>query len=123
MPDNKNLDYRLVMVRGLWGRCPRCGDGKLFASYLKSVDHCTKCGEAYGHIRADDAPAWLTILLVGHVLAPILLHVVPNSDWPDWVSMIVWPTFAFLLALIILPRVKGFFISIIWRNNGAGAVL
>lgn len=91
--------------------------------YLKPVNACAICGERLGHIRADDGPAWLTIMLVGHMLAPILLKVVPDSPWPDWVSVLVWMSVALLLGLIILPRAKGLFIGIIWRNNGPGASL
>jgi uncharacterized protein (DUF983 family) len=111
------LTFWLVAKRGLSGMCPNCGQGKLFARYLKQVQHCSVCGEEYEHIRADDGPAWLTILIVGHVLAPILLFAVPGSSWPDWVSMLVWPVFAFILALVLLPRCKGLFIAVIWRNN------
>ncbi len=114
-------DYKLVMVRGLVGRCPNCGNGRLFARYLKQVERCAECSERYGHIRAEDGPAWLTILVVGHLLAPILLEVVPGSTWPDWVSMIVWPGLALLLAFAVLPRAKGLFIGVLWRMRTAGA--
>jgi uncharacterized protein (DUF983 family) len=114
-------DFWLTVVRALIGRCPNCGEGKLFASYLKPVEQCAVCGERFGHIRADDGPAWLTILIVGHMLAPILLTVVPGSSWPEWVSMVVWPGFALIMGLLILPRAKGLFIGIIWRSNCVGA--
>jgi len=113
--------FALVALRGLCGRCPKCGNAPLFRRYLKQVENCASCGEAFGHIRADDGPAWLTIVIVGHILAPILLNVVPNSTWPDWVSMLVWPSFAVLLAVLMLPRAKGLFIASIWRMNCSGA--
>ena len=114
-------DFWLVLLRGFLGRCPRCGKGRLLRNYLKPVDQCSACAQAYGHIRADDGPAWLTIVLVGHILGPILLLAIPNSTWPDWLSMLVWPSFALLLALVILPRAKGVFIALIWRTGGAGS--
>lgn len=122
-PDTQKLDLSLVMVRSLIGLCPACGGGKLFSRYLKQVEACGICGEHYGHVRADDGPAWLTIVLVGHILAPILLMVIPDSTWPDWVSMMVWPGFALALSLVILPRAKGLFIGLIWRNQGPGTQL
>lgn len=122
-PQHTKLDLSLVMVRSLIGLCPHCGKGKLFSRYLKQVEHCDICHEAYGHIRADDGPAWLTIVIVGHLFAPILLDVIPDSTWPDWVSMTVWPGLALLAALVILPRAKGLFIGLIWRNQGAPDVL
>lgn len=103
--------------RSFAGKCPKCGKGHLLTAYLKQVDHCSNCGEAFGHIRAEDGPAWLTILVVGHILAPILLMVLPHSSWPEWVHMVLWPTLAFILLIILLPRAKGFFIGMIWRNR------
>lgn len=110
-----------IIARGVFGRCPRCGRGKLFRSYLKPVERCAACGEPLGHIRADDGPAWLTILLTGHILAPFILAIAPNADWPDWVSMTVWPGAALALALALLPRSKGIFIGLIWRTGSMGA--
>jgi len=115
------LGFWQIVGRGIKGRCPQCGEGKLFSRYLKQVECCTACGEAFGHIRADDGPAWLTILLVGHILSVILLGFVAGNDWPVAVSMVVWPAFALVLALLILPRAKGAFIAAIWRMNCSGA--
>lgn len=121
MTNDRPLSFWSLALRGALGRCPRCGDGRLFASYVKQVEHCAVCGEALGHIRADDGPAWLTILLVGHILAPFILAFGQHSDWPDQVAMIVWPAIALLLALLILPRAKGIFIAAIWRSGCVGA--
>ena len=115
------MDFWLVAFRSIAGLCPHCGKGHFFKSYLKQVDKCDVCGEDFGHIRADDGPAWLTILIVGHLLAPLLLVFVPDSLWPDWVSMLVWPMVALLLALLVLPRAKALFIGIIWRSGCIGS--
>lgn len=111
----------LVMVRGAYGRCPRCGQGKLFRSYLKQVEMCASCGEKLGHIRADDGPAWFTILLVGHILAPIFLSVLPNVTWPDWAIMAVIMSLTLVLTLWLLPCSKGVFIGLIWRSGCIGS--
>lgn len=121
IPASGAQDMPTILKRALAGRCPNCGKGPLFRAYLKPVDHCTACGERYGHIRADDGPAWLTILVVGHICAFLLLVVLPRTNWPEWVSMIVWPVTALGLALILLPRAKGLFIALIWRTNCTGA--
>ncbi len=110
-----------VILRGVFGRCPRCGRGKLFQSYLKQVDSCASCREKLGHIRADDGPAWLTILLVGHILAPLFLSVLPHVDWPDWIIMAVVMLFTLVLTLWLLPRSKGVFIGLIWRAGCIGS--
>ena len=119
------LDQRpglwLSLRRGLFGRCPNCGEGRLLAGYLKQVEACAACGEAFGHIRSDDAAPWLTILVVGHVTVPIALAVETSTDWPDWVSKTLWPGVALLLALLVLPRARSLFIAMIWATRAPGS--
>ena len=105
--------------RSLRGRCPQCGSGKLYKGYLKQVESCTACGEVFGNIRADDGPAWLTILIVGHIIVPLLLEFEKDSTWPIWVPMLLWPGLAIVLALLLLPFTKAFFITILWRMRVA----
>lgn len=107
--------------RAMLGRCPNCGQGKLFASYLKQVDRCAVCREPYGHLRSDDAAPWLTILVVGHIVVPILLAVESRSSWPNWVSMTLWPAIALALVAVVLPRAKALFMSVIWATGSPGS--
>lgn len=114
---------RQAMMRGLRGRCPSCGEGKLFRSYLKVADHCLDCGEALHHQRADDGPAYLTILLVSHLGAPLLLAC--YMAWrPSAMTMVI--TFglgAIILSLLLLPRIKGGMVGLQWarRMHGFGS--
>jgi len=117
---NHRQTFITVAARGFTGRCPNCGKGKLFRAYLKPVDACARCGEAYGHIRADDGPAWLTILITGHVVVPLLLMVEQRTAWPVWVATSFWSALVVVLVLILLPRSKGAFIGAIWRTKGTG---
>ena len=71
--------FLVAVGRGFSGRCPNCGKSKLFRGYLKQVDACPVCGERWGHIRADDAPPWLTILIVGHIIIPAAMAVVDDE--------------------------------------------
>ena len=71
--DVKRPSTLAAVFRGALGRCPRCGQGRLLHRYIKMVDRCSVCGEAYGHYRTDDAAPWLTILVVGHLTVPIIL--------------------------------------------------
>ena len=64
-----------AILRGWRRRCPNCGSGPMLRGYLKVRDNCPVCGEALHHHRADDGPAYLTILIVGHVMAPLILIV------------------------------------------------
>jgi hypothetical protein len=113
------VPMKLAARRAILGRCPCCGEGKLFRAYLKQVDNCSVCGEAFGHIRADDAAPWLTIILVGHIFVPLMLVFVAFSTMPSWESAVLWSVIFVGLSLAILPRAKGLFIAILWLT-GAG---
>ncbi len=110
-------DLPLALRRGVMGRCPNCGKGHLFRSYLKQVDACACCHEAFAHIRADDGPPWLTILVVGHIVVALALIVESNANWPAWLSVASFSTLAVVLALLLLPRAKGIFIGAIWASR------
>jgi uncharacterized protein (DUF983 family) len=122
MPHLKDRPSFLRAVwRGMAGRCPNCGLGPLLASYLRQVDRCAVCGEAYGHIRADDAPPWLTILVVGHLIVPLAIAVESVSTWSVWIATAVWATAALALSALVLPRAKGVFLAAIWSLKAPGS--
>ena len=101
--------------RGFMGRCPRCGEGKLFSAYLKVNDACPKCGEEFFHHRADDAPPYFTILVVGHIVGGLMLFVEEvNDNLPIWIHMAIWPALTVILCLTLLPRFKGALIGYQW---------
>jgi uncharacterized protein (DUF983 family) len=106
--------------RGLAERCPACGQGKLYRRYLKINDVCLRCGLAVGEIRADDAPPYFTILLVGHIIVPSMLILEELRHPPEWVHMALWVPLALLLTLVLLPRVKGAVIALHWANKIQG---
>lgn len=114
-------DFWPSMARAAACRCPRCGEAPLFRAYLKPVESCASCGADWGHIRADDGPAWLTILIVGHVVIGLILAVEPYVDIPQWISMTMWSGLALGMTLILLPSAKGVFINIIWRSQAPGS--
>ncbi|MBK8174995.1 MAG: DUF983 domain-containing protein [Rhodospirillales bacterium] len=88
---------------------------------MTPVDHCAVCGEAFGHIRSDDAPPWLTILVVGHVVIPLAATIEAIATWPAWVGMTLWPTLSFVLAAAVLPRAKAVFLAAIWHTKAPGS--
>lgn len=106
-------DRWTTIARGFCGRCPRCGAGRLYRAYLKLATACASCGEVLGDIRADDGPAWATILLVGHLVVPFYLAAV-RADAPGWVMFGVMLPATIALTAILLPRLKGVFASILW---------
>lgn len=102
------------LQRGALGRCPHCGEGRLFSSYLKVEPICSACGHETGLYRADDGPAYFTILIVGHLVVAPLLFLEFVRTWPVvWVMAILLPTIV-ILALALLPRVKGAFVGVQW---------
>lgn len=119
MSEDRDVSLKTAIRRALLGRCPHCGEGKLFRSYLKQVENCAHCGERFGHIRADDAAPWGTIILVGHVFLPLAFLV--NVDFmPTWAAMLMWAFLFSLLSLTVLPRSKALFLAILWQTRAPG---
>ncbi len=102
-----------AMKRGFFCRCPKCGEGKLFKSFLKTVDHCSVCEEPLSLHRADDLPAYLVIVIVGHIVLPGFM-MTEALDWPMWVHMAIWIPMTLLLALGLLQPVKGAVVGLQW---------
>lgn len=86
----------------------------MFSGYLRVVNRCAHCDEPFGHIRADDIPPYITILIVGHIIVPLLLVVYQNYRLELWVSMLIWPPLTLALTLILLPLVKGATVGALW---------
>ena len=104
----------LAILRGLARRCPSCGVGHPFAGYLKVRD-CPHCGEALGHIRADDFPPYLTIAIVGHIVVPLLLVSERFLAPPTWLQLSIAVPVTLGLTLALLPRVKGAILGLMWH--------
>ena len=108
---------RPALLRGWRRRCPNCGAGPLFSSYLKIRDNCPVCAQEFHHHRADDGPAYLTILIVGHIMAPAL-HFVFVTFRPE--PLVLATTFSIgcvALSLYLLPRLKGGIVAFQWAKR------
>ena len=103
-----------ALWRGFCLRCPNCGIGRLFSAYLKVNDRCPRCQEELHHQRADDAPPYFVILIVGHLVVGAALTVEVALAPPMWVQMAIWPLLAVALCLLMLPRIKGALIGLQW---------
>ena len=103
-------------------RCPNCGSGPMLRGYLKVRDSCPVCGEALHHQRADDGPAYLTILIVGHLMAPLILFVFTKFRPDPLVLASVFSVGTVALSLYLLPRLKGALVAVQWakRMHGFG---
>lgn len=100
--------------RGMKLRCPRCGQGKLFRSYLKPVACCSNCDQAWGHVRADLAPAWAAMTLAAHITVLIWHFFFWRTDMPDWQLISALAAIATFICLASLPPMKGLFMAIVW---------
>ena len=114
-----------ALMRGGACRCPACGVGSLYRSYLKVVDACGHCGEVLSHQRADDAPAYFTMAIVGHVVIGGLLALERAYAPPTWVHMSIWLPLTLILSLALLPVIKGALVGLQWayRMHGFGGGL
>lgn len=105
---------RRSVLRGLKGRCPNCGEGKIFWRYLKVSDRCPKCAHDLARYPADDGPAYLTILITGHlVIAPLLIFPIVWRA-PAIYSVPIALVSLTVVTLLLLPRVKGGWIGLMY---------
>ena len=124
-PDDAAAPPRLIgrsMLRGALCRCPACGRGRMFRAYLKVADACGVCGEELRHQRADDAPPYVVIFIVGHIIVGLILSVEVAYQPPVWLHMALWLPLTVILSLVLLPPVKGALIGLQWalRMHGFG---
>jgi uncharacterized protein (DUF983 family) len=103
-----------AMWRGFRCRCPNCGEGALFRAYLKPVDNCAACGEDMTPQRADDAPPYFTMVIVGHIVVPIMLTVALATEWSNLTHMMIWLPLTAALTVGLLQPVKGATIALQW---------
>jgi uncharacterized protein (DUF983 family) len=112
-----------AMWRGSLCRCPNCGTGHLFRKFLKVQDTCPHCGEALHHQKADDAPPYFTMMIVGHVVIPALIIVERIWHPAMLLQLAFWLPTTLILALALLQPVKGALVGLQWavRMHGFAA--
>ena len=86
----QTLPLTTALWRGFRCRCPNCGEGRLFKSFLKVADACPVCAEEFHHHRADDFPAYIVIIVAGHLIVPMVLAVETNFAPPYWIHLALW---------------------------------
>ena len=102
---------------GLRGRCPRCGEGKLFAGFLTVAKRCDRCDLDYEFIDSGDGPAVFVILIIGFVIVGLALWLEIAHAPPLWVHAILWVPLTFILCLPMLRLLKGLMIALQYRNR------
>lgn len=110
-----------AVLNGMKLRCPHCGKGHLFRSYLKVADKCEACGEELHHHRADDFPPYLSIVIVGHIIVGLMLHLeMAYTDVAPWIYVVTMVPAALILPLVMLPSIKGAVVGLQWANKMYG---
>ncbi len=109
-----------AMWRGAARKCPACGHRGLFSRFLKVSDSCGECGEDLHHHRADDAPPYFTIFIVGHLIVPPLMWLEKAAQPAIWLHLLLWLPITVVLTLWLLPIVKGAIVALQWANRMHG---
>ena len=105
---------------GVRGRCPSCGEGRMFRAYLKVADNCPVCHEELFHHRADDLPAYIVVSIVGHVMLSMAFwieHLYAPAMWVHWVTLLPTGT---AMTLGLLQPVKGAIVALQWHMGMEG---
>jgi uncharacterized protein (DUF983 family) len=113
-------DVWQALKRGFRGRCPRCGEGKLFRAFLKVDNSCSVCKLDFTPHRADDLPAYLVIVIVGHLVVPTALIIETDYSPPVWLQLAIYLPITLILSLALLQPVKGAVVALQWALHMHG---
>ena len=100
------------IATGLRGRCPRCGEGRLFDGFLSLAPACRVCGLDLRFSDSADGPAVFVILIVGFIIAGAALLVEVAWGPPVWVHVVLWTPLVLLLCLGTLRPLKGVLVAL-----------
>ena len=106
--------------RGFLGRCPSCGEGRLFASWLRPVDACAHCGEDISPQRADDLPPYLVIFIVGHVVVAGYMKAEEALPFGTWGQLAFWSLVTIVMSAALMRPIKGATIGLQWSRRMFG---
>ena len=119
MPDANLYPPVDPIKSGIAGRCPRCGEGKLFNGFLTVAPRCNACGLDYAFADSGDGPAAFVILIIGFLVVGLALWMEVNIGPPLWVHFILWVPLAIILSLVAMRWMKGILINMQYRNKAA----
>lgn len=104
---------------GLSGRCPRCGEGRLFKGFLTVGERCGNCRLGYGFADSGDGPAVFAIFLIGFLVVALALWMEVTLNPPLWVHFGLWIPLTLVLGMVALRMMKGLLIVLQYRNKAA----
>ena len=116
-PDDHNYPPIPAISAGLAGRCPRCGDGHLFAGFINVAPRCEVCGLDFAFTDSGDGPAVFVALFGGFVVLGAALWTEVAYQPPMWVHMVVFLPLTLIVCLGMLRPLKGVLIALQYRNK------
>jgi uncharacterized protein (DUF983 family) len=119
-PADSPRPLRPALERGLKCQCPSCGAGELFSGFLTPADHCRACGLDFTGHEAHDFPAYIVILLLGHLIVPTMITVNAVFAIPMGWQIFIWPMLVIVMALALIRPVKGGVIAYQWARRMHG---
>ena len=102
---------------GLTGRCPRCGEGKLFDGYLKLKPRCAACGLDFAFADSADGPAVFIMLIAGFFVLGLALYVEIAYTPPIWLHLLLWLPLALVTCLGLLSPMKGLAVALQYAHK------
>jgi uncharacterized protein (DUF983 family) len=112
--------FKTELLRGFTGRCPHCGEGHMFRAFLKVADHCDACGEELFHHQADDFPAYLVIVVVGHLIVGLVMWAEAANAFTPLVEAAIFLPLTALLSFVLLQPTKGAIVALQWHMGMHG---
>jgi uncharacterized protein (DUF983 family) len=110
---------RATIRRGLSGRCPRCGQGALFAGFLTVAPRCTSCGLDFAFADSADGPAFFVMSFAGFVVVAAALLVEVVYQPPYWMHALLWVPLILVMTLLPLRPAKGLLIALQFHYKAA----
>lgn len=107
------------VANSIRARCPRCGEGKLYAGFLELAPSCSNCDLDYGFADSGDGPAVFIVLIVGFIVVGLALVAELSWQWPYWLHALIWIPLIIGLSIGMLRPLKGWFIGVQYRNKAA----
>lgn len=130
MAEEISTEFRQTPARAVWPavwngtrcRCPKCGEGRMFGSFLKTRDNCPVCNEELHHHRADDFPAYLVVFIVGHIIVGAYMGFEVMFELTTWQHLAIWVPITILSAIALIQPIKGAVVGLQWalRMHGFG---
>ncbi|MBI1252438.1 MAG: DUF983 domain-containing protein [Alphaproteobacteria bacterium] len=110
-----------AVLAGLRGRCPNCGEGRIYASYLKLAPRCPACGADFSVADAGDGPAFFVMFVVGFIVVPFAFILIFGMRAPQWLMLALTAALTIGLSLWLLPIAKALLFALQWKHKASEA--